>query len=45
MKAIQLFFLACLLLLTSTVTAQNKIEFVEYDLPNGLHVILGLGTK
>jgi len=40
MKAIQLFFLACLLLLTSTVTAQNKIEFVEYDLPNGLHVIL-----
>lgn len=27
-------------LFTFSLTAQQKIEFIEYDLPNGLHVIL-----
>ncbi len=35
-----LFGLAMLLVVTSVSFAQRKIEFVEYDLDNGLHVIL-----
>ncbi len=32
--------LACILLFFSGAFAQTHIQFVEYDLPNGLHVIL-----
>jgi zinc protease len=40
-KRILFLFLVFLLLPASLVLAQgNKINFVEYDLPNGLHVIL-----
>ena len=39
---LKIWFLAGLLGLSTLLTAQDrkKIEFVEYDLPNGLHVIL-----
>ncbi|MGD1839580.1 MAG: M16 family metallopeptidase [Thermonemataceae bacterium] len=37
-KRIILWAIACLICLQ--MNAQNKIEFIEYDLPNGLHVIL-----
>jgi len=39
---IKFWFLASLLTVTSLLSAQDrkKIDFVEYDLPNGLHVIL-----
>lgn len=33
-------FICVAFLCINAVNAQNKIEFVEYDLPNGLHVIL-----
>ena len=33
-------FAASLTLLSVSATAQNKVKFVEYDLKNGLHVIL-----
>jgi len=33
-------FVAAALLLGGNVWSQRKIEYVEYDLPNGLHVIL-----
>ena len=32
--------LSAFLLAGSTWSQQNKIDFIEYDLPNGLHVIL-----
>ncbi len=35
-----LFSILCLLVATSMSAQMNKIEFVEYDLDNGLHVIL-----
>ena len=34
------FVLLILILFFASVTAQNKIEFEEYDLDNGLHVLL-----
>ena len=41
MKQSILFYLFGFLLLVSSVKAQsNRIEYTEYDLPNGLHVIL-----
>lgn len=41
MKKSILFYLLGLLLLSPSIEAQsNRIEFTEYDLPNGLHVIL-----
>ena len=41
MKQSILFYLLGFLLLVPTVKAQsNRIEYTEYDLPNGLHVIL-----
>jgi zinc protease len=36
----QLFCIGVLALFSSAAIAQNKVEYVEYDLPNGLHVIL-----
>jgi hypothetical protein len=36
---ISFLFLSCIL-----ISAQNKIEFVEYNLDNGLHVILSPNT-
>jgi predicted Zn-dependent peptidase len=36
----QILCLGAFFLLTTSVIAQNKVDFVEYDLPNGLHVIL-----
>lgn len=36
----KLFFCGLLLGLSSTALGQKKLEYVEYDLPNGLHVIL-----
>jgi zinc protease len=36
----KLFFTGCLLAITFATKAQKKIEFTEYTLPNGLHVIL-----
>lgn len=40
MKKSGLFFLAGLLSTASLVAQNSKIAFTEYDLPNGLHVIL-----
>ena len=39
---IKLSFLGCLIAVSTFLSAQDKkkIDFVEYDLPNGLHVIL-----
>lgn len=39
MKKINSFFVLCFLLIAGAVQAQN-VDFVEYDLENGLHVIL-----
>lgn len=36
----RIFYLGFILLLSAKTYAQTKVEFVEYDLPNGLHVIL-----
>ncbi|MFN5909862.1 MAG: M16 family metallopeptidase, partial [Bacteroidota bacterium] len=36
----RLLIVGLLLMSASTSTAQRKIEYVEYDLPNGMHVIL-----
>ncbi len=36
----QIFCIGVLALMTSNAFAQKKVDFVEYDLPNGLHVIL-----
>jgi len=36
----QLFLVALVMNLTIGLHAQKKIEFIEYDLPNGIHVIL-----
>ncbi len=33
-------FCICLIAFSSAFTADNKIEFTEFDLDNGLHVIL-----
>jgi zinc protease len=38
MKKISLIISSCLLV--GTILSQKKIDFVEYDLPNGIHVIL-----
>lgn len=40
MKAVKFFTLLSFVFLIKNANAQNKIEFVEYDLPNGLHVIM-----
>ncbi len=39
-KVTKVLFIFIAVLCFSAVNAQNKIDFVEYDLPNGLHVIL-----
>jgi predicted Zn-dependent peptidase len=36
----QLLCIGAMIIFSQNVFAQKKIEFVEYDLPNGLHVIL-----
>src|SRR5579883_1664802 len=39
-NAFKAFLLGALVLTTSAQQASAKINYVEYDLPNGLHVIL-----
>jgi predicted Zn-dependent peptidase len=40
MKRISYFFLIGLLFINQAIASDNKIEFTEFDLDNGLHVIL-----
>ncbi|MBN1819745.1 MAG: insulinase family protein [Prolixibacteraceae bacterium] len=40
MKKTKIFLITILLLATGLISRANKIEFKEFDLPNGLHVII-----